>query len=75
MSSIKNDDELISMMLNRIPEKYHEMIHKVVDEGISRQQLKLIEMGIHNGKNDSVLKQIREADISTNGPMSRFSTN
>ena len=74
MSKISRGNELVAKMLKRNPKERHAMILSAVENGISRQLLKIVEQGMHNGKSDKDLDDIQHCDISSKAGLNRART-
>lgn len=74
MSKISRDDELVVMMLKRNPKERHARVLSAVENGISRQLLKIVEQGMHNGKSDKDLDDIQHCDVSSKAGFNRALT-
>lgn len=65
MRKIEKNDELIEMMLERLPEKFHARVLAAVDAGISRQHLKILEIAMQHGVSEKELDIIQQCDTSS----------
>ena len=56
---------MVAMMLKRNPKERHARIPSAVENGISRQLLKIVEQGMRNGKSDKDLDDIQHCNVSS----------